>query len=575
MRTTQLLLATVKETPSDADTISQQLMLRAGMVRKLSSGLYTWLPLGLRVLRKIEKVIREEMNTINAQEVLMPTVQPAELWEETQRWDKYGPMLLKIIDRNERLFCFGPTHEEVCTDLIRREISSYKQLPITLYQIQTKFRDEIRPRFGVMRAREFIMKDAYSYHLDQASLEETYQAMFSAYSKIFTRLGLNFRAVQADTGEIGGSTSHEFHVLADAGEDQIFYCPQSEYAANRELAEAALPKIDTAAEQALSKVATPNERSIEEVCALLKVPAQRTVKCVLVKGIEQPVVALLLRGDHQLNEVKAAKCEGVFSPVTMADAESLKKVLSAETGFIGPVNMSIPFYIDREAIALNNFICGANETGYHLENVNWARDVFKQVFADDRFAHPQVRDLRNVEIGDESPDHAGKLEMLRGIEVGHIFQLGTKYTEAMKVTVLNENGQNQLLTMGCYGIGVTRIVAAAIEQNHDAQGIIWPENIAPFQIALLAINSHKSQRLREAAEDLYQKLTAAGYEVLYDDRKERAGVMFADMELIGIPHRLVLGDRGLDEGTIEYKNRRTGAQQIIPLKNLLDVLKEI
>lgn len=569
MRTSQLLLATLKETPADAETVSQQLMLRAGMVRKLAAGLYTWLPLGLRVLRKVENIVRQEMDRIACQEMLMPSIHPAELWQETGRWDQYGPMLLKMKDRQGRLFCYGPTHEEIVTDVLRRELTSYKQLPMAVYQIQTKFRDEIRPRFGVMRAREFIMKDAYSFDLDDQAMAKSYQAMYDAYHAIFTRLGLTFRAVRADSGEIGGSTSHEFQVLADAGEDVIFYSNQGTYAANRELATCAKPTVQVSQQLALQKVATPHQRSISEVVEFLQIPMEKTVKCVLVKGSEQPVVALVLRGDHTLNEVKAQKCPLVASPVTMADAPDIKEVIGAEPGSIGPVGLTIPFYIDRDAIALADFVCGANDTDYHYQNVNWLRDVLPE-YQGDLMQHPHVLDLRNVEIGDKSPEDDGTLQAARGIEVGHVFQLGRKYTEAMQLTVLDEQGQHIVPTMGCYGIGVSRIVAAAIEQNHDARGIIWPNSMAPYQIALVGLNRSKSMAVAEHTEQVYQALLTAGFEVLWDDRDERPGVMFADLELIGIPHRLVISDKTLANQQIEYKNRRSGEVQFIDLSQVVN-----
>ena len=565
MRTSQYFLATVKEIPADAEIISHQLMLRAGMIRKLSSGLYTWLPLGFRVLNKVAATVREEMNRSGALEILMPAVQPAELWQETERWDKFGPQLLKITDRHTREFCFGPTHEEVITDLARRELQSYKQLPINLYQIQTKFRDEIRPRFGVMRAREFLMKDAYSFHINKTSLQETYQVMYDAYSRIFTRLGLDFRAVLADTGSIGGSASHEFHVLAASGEDQIAFSDISEYAANVELAEA-LPdsEIRATPKGSMETIDTPNQRTIEEVCQFLKIENKVIVKTLLVKGEEQPVVALVLRGDHELNPLKAEKLPQIAAPLTFATEEEIVRATGCKPGSIGPVGLSIPIIIDRGAAYLSDFVCGANQEGKHLRNVNWERDL----------PLSQIADLRNVMAGDKSPDGKGKLALARGIEVGHIFQLGNKYSTAMNATVSDENGQSVTMEMGCYGIGVSRIVAAAIEQNHDAQGIIWPQALAPFQIALVPINRHRSERTREACDALYNELIAAGFEVLMDDRDERPGVMFADMELIGIPHRLVISDRGLDAGTIEYKGRRNSESQQVLRENLLGFLQE-
>ena len=564
MRTSRILLATLRETPADAEVISHQLMLRAGLIRKLAAGLYTWLPMGLRVLRKVEAIVREEMNRAGAQEVLMPAVQPAELWEESGRWDQFGSELLRFQDRHERPFCFGPTHEEVITDLVRNEIRSYKQLPANFYQIQTKFRDEVRPRFGIMRAREFLMKDAYSFHVDDASLQDTYQAMYDAYTRIFTRLGLDFRAVLADTGSIGGSASHEFHVLAQSGEDDIAFSDSGDYAANVELAEAVAPAQSRPVPGvAMQTVATPGQHTIEEVCAFLNVAASHTVKTLLVQGVDDSVVALVLRGDHTLNEIKAEKLEQVAAPLTFAATGHVKAVAGCEPGSLGPVGIDIPVIVDRSAAVLADFVCGANRDGHHLTGVNWGRDA----------AEPQVADLRNVVAGDPSPDGQGVLSIKRGIEVGHIFQLGRKYSEAMKAVVLNESGKAVVMTMGCYGIGVSRVAAAAIEQNYDDAGIIWPEAIAPFQVALLPLNMHKSQRLREAAERLYGELCGAGFEVLFDDRKERPGVMFADMELIGIPHRIVFSERGLDAGTLEYKGRRDQDSRDVALAEIVAFLK--
>ncbi|MFO7603783.1 MAG: proline--tRNA ligase [Gammaproteobacteria bacterium] len=547
MRTSQLLISTLKETPADAEVISHQLMLRAGMIRKLAAGLYTWLPLGLRVLRKVEAIVRDEMNNAGAQEVLMPAVQPAELWQETGRWEQMGAEMLRLRDRHQRDFCFGPTHEEVITDLIRNEIKSYKQLPANFYQIQTKFRDERRPRFGVMRAREFLMKDAYSFHTDQDSLQATYEVMHACYSRIFSRIGLEFRPVMADTGAIGGSASHEFHVLADSGEDAIAFSSGSDYAANVELAEAVAPTTPRpVAGQALQKVATPNQHSIEAISKFLKLPAQQCVKTLIVRDAEGQVMALVLRGDHELNLLKAEKLPGLHAPLTFASEEEIRAATGANAGSVGPVGLSIPVYVDHSAAHLADFVCGANEDDQHLTGVNWGRDL----------AEPVSVDIRNVEEGDPSPDGQGTLSIKRGIEVGHIFQLGTKYSEAMKATVLNEAGKATVMTMGCYGIGVSRVVASAIEQNHDDQGIIWPQAIAPFSLVLVPMNMHKSTRVQECVERLYTELQASGIDVLLDDRNERAGVMFADMELIGIPHRLVIGERGLDKGMVEYKGRR-------------------
>jgi prolyl-tRNA synthetase len=566
MRTSRLLLATLKETPADAEVISHQLMLRAGMIRRLAAGLYTWLPLGLKVLRKVENIVREEMNRAGAQEVLMPAIQPAELWQESKRWEHYGPELLRIKDRHDREFCFGPTHEEIITDLIRREVRSYKQLPANFYQIQTKFRDEIRPRFGVMRAREFLMKDAYSFHIDQASLQETYDLMYATYSRIFTRLGLKFRAVLADTGSIGGSSSHEFHVLADSGEDAIAYSTGSDYAANVELAPALPPTTPRATSKSsgYSKISTPNQHTIQEISEFLKVAPETCVKTLLVDGKEGGLVALVLRGDHTLNDIKAIKYPEVSDPLTFASPEQVRNTLGCDIGSIGVLNLNVPMLVDHSAAHLVDFVCGANENDFHLVDVNWGRDV----------PEPKTVDIRNVEVGDPSPDGQGTVEIARGIEVGHIFQLGEKYSAAMQATVLDESGRAATMTMGCYGIGVSRIVASAIEQNNDAQGIIFPEAIAPFTVVVLPMNMHKSQRLQEAAEKLYQELQATGVDVLFDDRKERPGVMFAEMELLGIPHRLVLGDKGLDEGVLEYKGRRDASSQNIPLADALSFIQE-
>lgn len=566
MRTSQYLLSTQKETPADAEVISHQLMLRAGMIRKLASGLYTWLPTGLRVLKKVENIVREEMNSAGAIEISMPVVQPADLWQESGRWEQYGPELLRFADRGERPFVLGPTHEEVITDLVRNEISSYKQLPLTFYQIQTKFRDEVRPRFGIMRAREFLMKDAYSFHTSQESLQATYDALYSAYTKIFSRMDLNFRAVQADTGSIGGSTSHEFQVLAACGEDDIVFSTESDFAANIELAEAVAPQVERAAPtQDMTLVETPNAKTIAELVEQFNVPVEKTVKTLLVKATEEsahPLVALLVRGDHELNEVKAEKLEQVASPLTFATEEEIRALVNAGPGSLGPVNLSLPVVIDRTVAVMSDFSAGANIDGKHYFGINWERDV----------ALPQVADLRKVVEGDQSPDGKGTLQIKRGIEVGHIFQLGTKYSEAMKATVQGEDGRNQTLTMGCYGIGISRVIAAAIEQNHDDRGIIWPDVLAPFQVAILPMNMHKSFRVKEVAERIYQQLRDNGVEVLMDDRKERPGVMFADMELIGIPHTIVIGDRNLDNEDIEYKNRRQGEKQMIKTDEVVDFL---
>lgn len=565
MRTSRFLLATVKETPADAEIISHQLMLRAGMIRRLAAGLYTWLPLGLRVLHKVENIIRTEMDAAGAQEVLMPAVQPAELWQESQRWEHYGPELLRLKDRHEREFCFGPTHEEIITDLIRREIKSYKQLPANFYQIQTKFRDEIRPRFGIMRAREFLMKDAYSFHLNQDSLNDTYALMYQTYERIFTRLGLKFRAVLADTGNIGGHTSHEFHVLAESGEDAIAYTDNGQYAANVEMAEALPPQKPRPAPQtpSLAMMSTPEQHTIEEVSNYLGVKPQQCIKTLIVKGGNTSLVALILRGDHSLNAVKAVKQPEVADPLVFATNEEIEQVIGCGIGSIGPVGLSLPILADHSVINLADFVCGANNEGHHLMGVNWGRDL----------PEPKTVDLRNVEPGDPSSNGQGKLKIARGIEVGHIFQLGKKYSEAMNATVLDENGQATVLTMGCYGIGVSRIIAAAIEQNHDDQGIIWPKAIAPFTVALLPMNMHKSPAVQETAEKLYQALQQVGIDVLFDDRKERPGVMFADMELIGIPHRIVVGERGLENGFVEYKGRRDTQAQNIPIDKIVEFLQ--
>ena len=565
MRTSQFLLATLRETPSDAEIVSHQLMLRAGMIRKLAAGLYTWLPMGLRVLRKVEAIVRQEMDRAGAQEVLMPAIQPAELWQESGRWEQMGEEMLRLQDRHQRDFCFGPTHEEVITDLIRNEIRSYKQLPANFYQIQTKFRDERRPRFGVMRAREFLMKDAYSFHVDEASLQQTYEVMYDTYARIFTRLGLEFRAVLADTGAIGGSASHEFHVLAESGEDAIAFSDASDYAANVELAEALAPAGERPGPGAeMQTVNTPDQHTIEDLSAFLKVPAAETLKTLLVQGVDDTVVALVLRGDHELNQIKAEKLEQVAAPLTFASPEQVKAAAGCEPGSVGPVGLPCPVFVDRSAAHLADFVCGANQDGKHFTGVNWGRDLPDGI----------VVDIRNVVEGDPSPDGKGTLQIKRGVEVGHIFQLGRKYSEAMKGLVQDESGKAVVMTMGCYGIGVSRVVAAAIEQNNDQRGIIWPAAIAPFQIALLPLNAHKSQRLREAAEQLYTDLQAAGFEVLLDDRKERPGVMFADMELIGIPHRVVFSEKGLDKGEVEYKGRCDSDNQYIPLDRIIPFLKE-
>ncbi len=566
MRSSQVLIATLKETPADAEIVSHQLMLRAGLIRRLASGLYTWLPMGLKVLRKAEAIVREEMANAGAQELLMPSIQPAELWQESQRWDKYGPELLRIHDRHNREFCYGPTHEEVITDLVRQEIRSYKQLPITFYQIQTKFRDEIRPRFGLMRAREFLMKDAYSFHLDHASLQQTYDDMFAAYTRIFERMGLDFRPVQADTGSIGGNASHEFHVLASSGEDAIAFSNKGQYAANIELAEAITPLAERPAPSAtMTTVDTPGQHTIEQVCQFMNVTAAQCVKTLLVEGVEaDTVVALVVRGDHDLNEIKAEKHPLVASPLTFATPEQVTEACGANIGSVGPVGLTIPVLVDRAAAQIADFICGANRHEQHLSGVNWARDL----------PEAEVADLRNVVAGDPSPDGEGTLEIARGIEVGHIFQLGDNYSQKLNANVLAESGKSQVLTMGCYGIGVSRVVAAAIEQHHDDRGIIWPLALAPFQVVLVPVNAHKSVRLREAAEAMYQQLLNAGFDILFDDRGQRPGVAFADMDLIGIPHRLILGERGLDNGVVEYKCRADGSEAEFAIDDVIAQLTQ-
>ena len=564
MKTSQYLLATLREAPADAEVISHHLMLRAGMIRQLAAGIYTWLPLGLRVLRKVEAIVREEMDRAGAQELLMSGVQPAELWQESGRWDKYGPELLRLQDRHEREFCLGPTHEEIITDLVRREIRSYKQLPANFYQIQTKFRDEIRPRFGIMRAREFLMKDAYSFHLTEDCLQKTYEQMYATYSRIFDRLGLKYRAVLADTGNIGGSGSHEFHVLAESGEDQIVYTENGKYAANIELADAPVPSTPrTEGKEKMQTVDTPGQHTIEDISKFLDVSTHRCLKTLIVKGSNEDLVALVLRGDHELNRVKAEKLPEVEKPLEFAKPEIIKKTVGCDIGSLGPVNLKIKIIADHSALHTSDFVCGANKEGKHLTGVNWERDL----------PEAQAADIRNVIAGEPAPDGSGALLTARGIEVGHIFQLGTKYSSAMKVTCLDENSDSKTLIMGCYGIGVSRIVAAAIEQNNDDRGIIWPVAIAPFEVALIPINMHKSQRLQEAVLKLYDELIDAGIEVLLDDRKERPGVMFADMELIGIPHRLTFSEKGLDAGTIEYKGRTDKDNQDIKLDEAVSFIK--
>jgi prolyl-tRNA synthetase len=566
MRVTQFLLSTLKETPSDAEVVSHRLMLRAGLIKQLARGIYTWMPLGLRALRKVEAVVREEMNAAGAVELAMPAVQPAELWQESKRWEQYGPELLRFKDRHQRDFCFGPTHEEVVSDVVRQEVRSYRQLPLNLYQIQTKFRDEIRPRFGVMRAREFVMKDAYSFHADKASLDETYRAMYECYTRIFTRLGLKFRAVAADPGAIGGTGSHEFHVLADSGEDAIAYCPASDFAANVELAEAvasAAPRPP--AQETLQKVHTPGVKTIADLCAFLKIPAARTVKAVVLDGADGQPVLLMVRGDHELNLVKAGKLAELRQPAAFSSAGAIRAAFGADPGSLGPVGFKGAVIADRAVAAMADFVVGANQDDQHYTGANLARD----------FPEPVVADIRNAVAGDPSPDGRGRLEILRGIEVGHIFQLRTKYSDAMGLTFLDENGKPKVMEMGCYGIGVSRIVAAAIEQNHDERGIIFPRAIAPFELALLPIGAARSAQVRETTERLYRELSAAGIDVLLDDRNERPGVMFADMELIGIPHRVVVGERGLKDGRIEYQGRRDAQARTVPLQDAAQSLRSL
>lgn len=567
MRTSQYILSTLKETPNNAEVISHQLMLRAGMIRPLASGLYTWLPTGLRVLRKVEKVVREEMDKSGALEISMPVVQPGDLWEESQRWEAYGPELLRFTDRGARPFVLGPTHEEVVTDLVRREITSYKQLPLNLYQIQTKFRDEVRPRFGVMRAREFLMKDAYSFHLTQESLQETYDAMYQTYCNIFNRLGLDFRPVQADTGSIGGSSSHEFQVLAHSGEDDIVFSTESDFAANIELAEAVTLGELAEATQPLSLQDTPNAKTINELVEQFELPIEKTVKTLIVKASEKSehsLIALIVRGDHSLNEIKAEKLTDVAEPLEFADEAEIRAVIGAGIGSLGPINLPIPFVVDRSVATLSDFAAGANIDDKHYFGINWERDV----------TLGEVADLRNVVEGDPSPCGSGTLLIKRGIEVGHIFQLGRKYSESMNAMVQDEDGKLQTMTMGCYGIGVSRVVAAAIEQNHDDRGIIWPDALAPFSVALIPMNMHKSELVKEYAEALYEALVEMGVEVLFDDRKERPGVMFADSELMGIPHMIVIGEKNLQKGELEYKNRREGNKQMVARTDLLDFIAD-
>jgi prolyl-tRNA synthetase len=567
MRVSKFPLNTLKEVPSDAEVVSHQLMLRSGMIRKLGAGLYTWLPLGLRILRKAEAIVREEMNQVGALEILMPSVQPAELWQESGRWEQYGPELLRMHDRHNREFCYGPTHEEVITDLVRKQVRSYKELPLNLYQIQTKFRDEIRPRFGIMRSREFIMKDAYSFHETAACLEQTYADMYQAYSQIFSRMGLKYRAVDADTGSIGGNASHEFHVLADSGEDAIAYCETSDYAANVELAPLlAVAEIALSAEAAvMTEVSTPAAKTIEQVSASLNVTAADCVKTLLVKAEDGGLIALLLRGDHELNTLKAEKLEGVLAPLSFAEEDDIKALIGCPPGFIGPLAISCPILADYSLIQQQDFVCGANKEGFHLTHVNWTRDLPRPTFAD----------LRNIEIGDPSPDGQGTIKICRGIEVGHIFQLGKKYSERLDANVLDQNGKKTTLTMGCYGIGVSRVVAATIEQNFDDHGICWPPALAPFQISILPMKMEKSDKVRSYCEQLYNDLIQQGVEVLIDDRKARPGIMFADHDLIGIPHRLVVSEQNLEKGVLEYKSRSDEDSREIAVNTLMDELSKI
>ncbi len=559
MRASQFHISTTRETPNDAEIISHQLMLRGGFIRRLGSGLYSWMPLGLKVLRKVENIVREEMNRAGALEILMPGVQPVEVWEETGRWGKFGPELLRFNDRHNRQYCLGPTHEEVITDIVRRDLKSYRQLPMNFYQIQTKFRDEIRPRFGVMRSREFIMKDAYSFGIDAASLQDSFDKMHVAYCAIFDRMGLDYRDVEADSGSIGGAESREFHVLADSGEDALVYATQGNYAANMEKAVTVCNTQRGDATETMQHVDTPGAHTIEELARQLQVDASLCLKTLLVKGSEAPVVALLLRGDHQLNEVKAENLPEVAEPLTMADADMIKAAADCDAGSIGPVGLSIPIIADTDAACMSNFVCGANTNGQHIIGVNWGRDL----------AEPVVRDIRNVVEGDPNPAGEGTLKIVRGIEVGHIFQLGDEYTKAMNATVLDENGKPATLMMGCYGIGITRVAAAAIEQNNDENGIIWPTSLAPFEAVICPVNMVKSDAVKEAAEALYQELIAAGVDVLFDDRPLRPGAMFADMELIGIPHRFVVSDKLLANDEVEYRGRRDSESSVISRDQVL------
>ncbi|MBO0137257.1 proline--tRNA ligase [Vibrio sp. Vb2736] len=567
MRTSNYLLSTLKETPNDAEVVSHQLMLRAGMIRKLASGLYTWLPTGLRVLRKVENIVRQEIDNAGAVETLMPVVQPFELWEETGRSEKMGPELLRFTDRHVRPFVLSPTAEEVITSLVRNEVSSYKQLPLNLYQIQTKFRDERRPRFGVMRSREFSMMDAYSFDIDKDGLQKSYDAMHDAYCKAFDRMGLDYRPVLADSGAIGGSGSQEFHVLAESGEDIIAFSSESDYAANIEKAEALAPASEAAAPtQEMTLVDTPNAKTIAELVEQFELPIEKTVKTLFVKAsdeVDAPIIALIIRGDHELNEVKAENLPQVAAPLEMASEEEIRALIGAGPGSLGPVGLKLPFIVDRSVAVVSDFGAGANIDGKHYFGINWGRDV----------ELGQVEDLRNVVEGDPSPCGKGIIQLKRGIEVGHIFQLGNAYSAAMNCGVLGPDGKNVILEMGCYGIGITRVVAAAIEQNHDKYGIIWPDAIAPFQVAIVPMNMHKSEEVKEAAEKLYAELTAMGIEVLFDDRKERPGVMFSDMELIGVPHTIIIGDRSMKEGNFEYKNRATGEKTAVAMTDIVEHVK--
>ncbi len=562
MRASQFHISTSKETPADAEVVSHQLMLRAGLIRRLASGLYSWMPMGLRVIRKIEAIVREEMDRAGGVELIMPAVHPAELWQESGRWQKYGPELLRLTDRHDREYCVGPTHEEVITDIARRELRSYRQMPVNFYQIQTKFRDEIRPRFGVMRSREFIMKDAYSFHLSEESLLQTFDDMHNAYCAVFDRVGLEYRPVEADSGSIGGAKSREFHVIADSGEDALAYSTGDDFAANVEKAEA----ISTATRQTptakMESVDTPKVHTIDQLTEALKVDVTKTIKTLLVKGAEAPVVALIIRGDHQLNEIKAEHIDAVLAPLTFADAKDIQAAANCDAGSLGPVGLTIPVIADGDAAAMSDFVCGANENGKHLQGVNWARDL----------PEPIVADLRNVVDGDPSPTGTGEIKIVRGIEVGHIFQLGTTYSESMKAAIPDENGEMQNMHMGCYGIGITRTAAAAIEQNNDDKGIIWPDAIAPFTAVISPIHMAKSETVKAAAEALYKTMKDAGVDVLFDDRPLRPGVMFADMELIGIPHRFVVSEKHIANNQLEYKGRRESEAEIIDIGDALGKL---